>query len=422
MLNRKSKLILCCLLTLVSLVFFTFSGAAEKNVKIGLVYPMTGQMATVGRHAVDAIQLAVDIINNEYPDIDLDLAPTAGLPNLGGAKIELVIANSQGQPEFGRAEVERLIAIDNISCILGCYQSSVTKAASQAAERYKTPFVTGISVATDLTERGFKYFFRVTPTEEYFVNSFFDFFDDLNKKKGCNIKNIGILYENDEFGFSSYNGGLKAAKEHGYNIVSEVKFSNGSIDLDSEVSILKKDQPDFILFSVQIADSILFVKTAKKLNYNPPGVASCGGGVSEPEFIQNLGEDANYYITRDVASTDIVEKIPLLGIINKMYRERTGLDFDQNIRAFVAMQVLADAINRAGSTNKEAIRQALIETNIPPDQLIVAWKGVKFDEKGQNPLGQAIVRQVLDGQLKTVWPFEIAPADVVYPIPKWDER
>ncbi len=202
MLNRKNNL-KCCLLILVSLMVFTFSVASEENVKIGLIYPMTGAIATVGAHARDATQLAVDIVNGEYPDLDFDLAPTAGLPNLGGAKIETVIGNSQGQPEFGRAEAERLITVSNVSALLGCYQSSVTKTASQVAERYKTPFVTGISTAPELTERGFKYFFRTTLTDVIFADNFMTFFEDLNKEKGANIKNIGMFYENTEFGVAT---------------------------------------------------------------------------------------------------------------------------------------------------------------------------------------------------------------------------
>ena len=422
MLNRKNNL-KCCLLILVSLMVFTFSVAAEQNVKIGLIYPMTGAIATVGAHAKDAAQLAVDIVNGEYPDLGFDLAPTAGLPNLGGAKIETVIGNSQGQPEFGRAEAERLITINNVCALLGCYQSAVTKTASQVAERFKTPFVTGISTSPDLTERGFKYFFRTTLTDAIFADNFMTFFEDLNKKKGANIKNIGMFYENTEFGVATFEASENAAKKHGFNFTSKVKFPFGSAELDSEVSILKQDQPDFILASVMISDLILYIKTAQKLDYNVAGMAGFGGGFMEPEFVDTLGEDANYFMTRDVFSLDLIDKIPLLGKVNKMYKDRIGFDFDGNsIRVFVAMMVLADAINRAGSTDKEAIRQALTETDIPADQLIVAWKGVKFDEKGQNVLGQGIVRQVLDGELKTVWPFDIASKEIVIPMPKWSEK
>jgi branched-chain amino acid transport system substrate-binding protein len=86
------------------------------------------------------------------------------------------------------------------------------------------------------------------------------------------------------------------------------------------------------------------------------------------------------------------------------------------------MLVLAEAINRAGSTKPEAIQEALKKTNIPADQLITPWRGVKFDETGQNILVDAIVVQYSDATQHTVWPFNLAAKDLVYPIPRWSER
>jgi branched-chain amino acid transport system substrate-binding protein len=84
--------------------------------------------------------------------------------------------------------------------------------------------------------------------------------------------------------------------------------------------------------------------------------------------------------------------------------------------------VMADAINRAGSTEPEAIRKALAATDIPGSKLIMPWKGVKFDATGQNTLGQGILVQIVDGKYNTVWPFAMAAREVVWPMPKWDQR
>ncbi|HSR10392.1 MAG TPA: branched-chain amino acid ABC transporter substrate-binding protein, partial [Thermodesulfobacteriota bacterium] len=101
----------------------------------------------------------------------------------------------------------------------------------------------------------------------------------------------------------------------------------------------------------------------------------------------------------------------------------SGRDFSGTCaRAFVGFFVLADAINRAGSTNPEAIREALAKTNIPAEQLITPWRGVKFDETGQNILGDAIVIQWQGGKSHTVWPFNLATKEMIYPIPKWSDR
>ena len=419
----KSNKLFFCVLVLFFLIASIINVAAVESVKIGVTNPLTGPIAIVGQHSMDAMRVAVDIINGEYPELKYGLAPTAGLPNLGGAKIELIVGNTQGKPEYGRSEAERLITINKVVALIGGYQSAVTKTASQIAERYKVPYVAGVASAPDLTERGFKYFFRVSLNDNYYAEMYMNFLEDLNKKKGANIKNLGIFYEDDIFGVNMYEGVKEAANRHGFNLASVVKFPFGSAEMDSEVSILKRDNPDFVFIAAQISDTILYLQTAKKLNYNAPGIAAFGGGLSENDVVKAMGKDVDYSFCREMVPLDLADKLPLLKKINEMYKERAGVYIDgSNVRDFLGMIVLADAINRAGSTDKEAIRQALVETDIPAEQLFLSLWGVKFDEKGQNTEGTGIVRQRFNGELKTVWPFEIAPADIVFPMPKWNER
>ncbi|MDB5960833.1 MAG: branched-chain amino acid transporter substrate-binding protein, partial [Massilia sp.] len=89
---------------------------------------------------------------------------------------------------------------------------------------------------------------------------------------------------------------------------------------------------------------------------------------------------------------------------------------------FTGLLTLADAINRAGSTDPEAIRKALAATDIPGNKLIMPWKGIKFDAQGQNMYSAGILVQIIDGKYHTVWPFDIATTDVVWPMPKWNQR
>ena len=83
---------------------------------------------------------------------------------------------------------------------------------------------------------------------------------------------------------------------------------------------------------------------------------------------------------------------------------------------------LADAINRAGSTDPEKIRKALTETNIPSDKLIVPWRGIRFGADGQNELVRGILMQVQNGKYCTVYPFDLASCELVYPAPTWSEK
>jgi len=307
--------------------------------------------------------------------------------------------------------------------LLGAYQSGVTKTASQIAERYKTPFVTGISTSPQLTERGFKYFFRTTQTTAHEAIGAMQLIKGLNARENANIKTIGMFYENTEFGVASYDAVERATIENGFEMVSNIKFPFSSVDLESEVLLLKNANPDFVFGSFMISDLILFIKTCKKLDYIPKGYISLDTGLTEPELLDTVAEDANFLMTKDVFALDLTDKIPLLKKVNEMYRNLYGADFDgNNIRVFTGIMALMDAINRAGSKDKEAIRKALVETDISTDQLIVTWNGIKFDEKGQNVLSAPIFRQMLNKELAIVYPFDLAFSELVYPLPKWSER
>jgi branched-chain amino acid transport system substrate-binding protein len=165
------------------------------------------------------------------------------------------------------------------------------------------------------------------------------------------------------------------------------------------------------------------MKTYKELGFTPDMILANNAGFTDTEFIRTLGRDAEYVITREVWALDLANRNPLIKEVNDLYASRYKANFTGNSsRTFTGLLVLADAINRAKSTEAEAIRKALAETNITADQLVMPWKGVKFDENGQNVLGRGILVQIVDGKYNTVWPFDMASREVVWPMPKWNER
>ena len=183
------------LLASVSLAAMVSTTAIAEDVKIGVIYPLTGPVAQVGKDAVAALETAVDIINNSH-NIDMPLARNKGLSN--GRKIKIIVADHAGKPDVGVGETERLINKEKVHAMFGAYYSSVTGAASQVAERAKIPWVNGASTSPKLTERGFKYFFRATPHDGEFTSLMFEFINDFNKKGGS-VKTVGILHEDTEF-------------------------------------------------------------------------------------------------------------------------------------------------------------------------------------------------------------------------------
>jgi branched-chain amino acid transport system substrate-binding protein len=413
----RSKMLAAALLV----VAVGSASAQEKSVKIGALYPLSGQVAKSGEDTLNAIKLAVQIVNTANPDSKLPFGKTAGLPNLGGAKLELIAADHQGSPEIGAAEAERLIAQEKVVALIGAFHSSVAATSSQVAERNQIPYVSGESEATTLTERKFKNFFRTTPSSRTQAQDFFTFLREVNKRGGEPVKTVAIVSENTLWGqeFSkSVEGYFKEFPE--FTLATKVSYAQGTTDVSSEVQRLIAAKPDVVMHASYDAEAILFAKTYKSFGFQPKGVMAIGAAFGSGAFRTALGEDANYFLVREHWARDLAGKNPLIDEVGKLYEKAYGKPMDGTpARAFQAAMVLADAINRAGSAEPANIRKALAETNMPADQLIMPWEGVHFDEQGQNTLTRGIFVQTQGGAPATVWPFDFAQAKLVWPRPVW---
>ena len=262
----------------ISCMLASTASAEDKVVKIGAVFPLTGNAASAGLHAKYAIEVALDIINNAHPELgDLPLAKNAGLAGLGGAKVGVVYADNQGSPATGQNQALRLITEEKVAALTGAYQSGITLTASAIAEKYGIPFVNGESVASNLTERGFKWFFRTTPIATDFVRVYYDFLTDM-KAQGAKVDNIALVHDNTEYGTSVANTIAAGFKEKGLN-TTDISYVSNATDVQSQVLQLKDRRPDVLLFVSYTADAILYVKTMKSLDYKPPLMIADNAGV-----------------------------------------------------------------------------------------------------------------------------------------------
>ena len=419
---RTQKFLVFSLSFLCIFIFAASGFAQQKVIKIGAIYPLTGNLATTGLDCRRGVEMAVEIINGKY-DLSLPLAKEEGLPNLGGAKIEVIFGDSKGDPKNGMAEAERLVTQEKVVAVIGAYQSAVTKTASQATERMKIPFVCSDSSSPTLTERDFKYFFRVSPHDGSFARDQFSFLKDLEKAKKQKVETVALLYENTEFGSNVGKEEQKYAQEFGYKVVADISYAANATDVTSEVGRLIKANPDVLMHASYITDAILFTKTFKEMGFNPKGFVTMAGYI-EPGYLPAVKADGNYMIFRSTFALDLAKTKPLIAKVNELYKKKYGMDMSENAsRSFTAPFVVADAINRAKTTDPEAIVKALQGTNIPGDQVLYPWRGIKFDPKSQqNIYATGTLVQIQDQEYVTIWPFEAAAKDVVWPFPAWRSR
>ena len=391
------------------------SAQGAREVVVGAIFPLSGPNAQIGVDAKTAMELVMGVVNNAT-DLDLPTAKDVGLAGLGGAKLRVVFADHQGDPQKGRSEAERLITQEKVCAIVGAFHSSVSATMSVTCERYGIPYVIADSTSANLTRRNLSYIFRTTAHDEMFSVVMFDFLDAL-RTKGQSINTLGLFYEDTNFGTDSSGAQRKLAGERGYKIVSDIKYRSNSASLTSEVQALKTANPDVLLPSSYTTDAILLVKTMGELGYKPKNILAQAAGFAEKAVYDSVGSQLQGLISRASFSIDLAAKRPSVGKINDMFKAKAGRDLNDNTaRQFMALLVLADAIDRAKSVDGNAIRDALAATDIPGERTIMPWKRVKFGPDGQNYDADPVLIQYEKGSWVTVFPERAAVAAAQWPM------
>src|SRR5690348_4700072 len=395
--------------------------AAQTTVKVGAVYPLSGNAASAGNYEKMAIELAAEVVNTgnaELAKVLPFITATGGLPGLKGAKVQVVVADNQGTPAAGANQTLRLITQEKVVGVVGAYQSGITETASAVAEKYGIPFVNPESVAANLTERGFKWFFRVTPVAADFAHAYSQFLKE-QKAAGKKVDSIAIIHENTEYGNSVSKVIADVFKTEGLNVTQNISYSANSTDVQPQVLQLKEKNPDVAIFISYTSDAILYTKTMKEQNWKPAILIADDAGFNDPKYIKEMGSQVEGLISR----TSFAAGKPgsVAAIFDALYKKKTNGDGLEDVsgRGLQGMFVLLDAINRAGSTDAAKIQAALKATDLKQNQMVAGYHGVKFDAKGQNTLASSIVVQMKKGQYVPVWPKANATADLVLPYKGW---
>jgi branched-chain amino acid transport system substrate-binding protein len=395
--------------------------AAQEAVKIGVIYPLSGNSASAGNYSKMAIEVGADVINNGNADLAkvLPLAKGGGLPGLKGAKIQLIFADNQGTPAAGQNQALRLISEEKVAALIGAYQSGITVTASAIAERHGIPFLTAESVASNLTERGFKWFFRTTPVAIDFARAYSAFLKE-QKAAGQKVGSIAVVHENTEYGNSVASVIVDQFGKDGLSVTQKIAYSANSSDVQPQVLQLKEKNPDVAIFISYTSDAILYTKTMKELGWKPAIMIADNAGFNDPAFVKSMSSLVEGLVNRSTFAGGKPGSVPAL--FNELYKKKTGGDDldDVSARGLEGFLVMADAINRAGSTDPAKIRDALKATNLPADQMVTGYDGVKFDDKGQNILASGVIIQLQDGEnYVTVWPKGSAEKPPVMPYKGW---
>jgi branched-chain amino acid transport system substrate-binding protein len=154
-----------------------------------------------------------------------------------------------------------------------------------------------------------------------------------------------------------------------------------------------------------------------ELGYKPKNLLAQAAGFADKATFDAVGDKLDGLISRASFSIDMAAKRPSIAAVNDLFKKRAGRDLNDNTsRQLMSVLIIADAIDRAKSTDGEKIRAALAATNTPGDQTIMPWKSVHFGADGQNPDADPVLIQYIGGKFVTIYPESVAIAKAKWPM------
>jgi branched-chain amino acid transport system substrate-binding protein len=406
-----------CVLALAFVCFLAFLAdrpalAQPKAVKVGNILPLSGPSASVGQQNQYAQDMAIEEIN-----------AAGGIKSLGGAKITMLYADSESKPEKGVAEAERLINTEKVQVLTGCWNSAVTYPTTAVAERYGIPFIVPVSVADKITEQGFKTVFRIAAKDSWWTRDQFVFLSDLQKEFNAKVSTLAFVYENGDWGKGFAGGWKKLAEKGGYKVLMDEPYPSTATDLSPVVQKIKRANPDVLLLVSNAADAILLTNTMAEYKVKPKAIIASGGGHADPSFLKAVGKNGQYIFDIVEWETDVNK--PGVKEINQKFKSKYDYNLaGESVDAYIAMYVMADALERAKSLDPKAIRDALAKTKLTKGPAMIAsYDAIEFDETGQNKYAALVMVQINDigkGMERiSVWPKGARRAGYkpLFPIP-----
>ncbi len=385
-------------------------------IKIGTIYAMSGGSAAIGANILRGIDFAVAEIN------------AAG--GVNGRPLEVVRGDHAGDAATGRSEAERLITQEHVDVMMGCHMSVVTEVVAQVCQQYGVPMITAISTLDRLSNEEHKdmdYFFRLCPLNSVYVEDMLMYLRDSKDQTGEEIKTVAIFTDRAAIGQELIRCVELFKDEYGLELVATVDYTSNATDLSAQVLALKQADPDAILCDSYIGDATLFIQTLKEQNYSPKMIVAKANGFTDPSFITNLGSIANGVASVVEFNPDLTNGVE----INEEFKAEFGVDMNgHSAESYTVVWLFKTAIEAAGSTDGEAVKEALANLHIQGEfpggrKIVLPYDEIKFenyDLAGEahyrdNTSASVAIAQIQDGQWKTVWPFDFSDTKIAYPAP-----
>lgn len=380
--------------------------AQPREILIGETHPLTGGLAREGNLGRMGVELAVNEIN-----------AGGGIQALGGARLKVLVLDNESKPPVAISTVEKLKDA-GVVAILGAYASGLTFVTTQEAEKYRIPHVVDVAIADAITARGFRYTFRAAPSAGMGAQHTVDYLGRLTGELKLALKSVVLIHEDGIFGKTTADTLQKLLPAAGFEVIERIPHSAATQSLANEVLRIKAAKPDVVVPSTYYGPHSLLVRTMAEQKVDVAAILSVYGGAgSQHRFIKDVGRLAEYLIDGNHWYNPKHPRIKsVIAAFEKAYAQPFAYEW---MLAYQATWILKDALERAASTDREEVREALAQTNLR-DQIVPY--PITFNDKGQNPHARTLLMQVLKERIAVIYPPEFAEARPVIPMPRWAER
>ncbi|HTP84890.1 MAG TPA: ABC transporter substrate-binding protein [Alphaproteobacteria bacterium] len=374
--------------------------AQAAPVKLGVLHPVSGIFSYSGTQSRAGAMMAIDEIN-----------AAGGIKSMGGAKLQPLLADAQSKPDVGAAEVEKLNEA-GAAAIVGPYASAIAIATTQAAARHNLPHVVDVGTADQVVTRGLTNTFRFSPGVSTIVNFGIDSLVRINDAAGKPAKTVFIVHEESAFGTNTAKVLNEELPKQGFQVLETVKHANPTRDFSNIVLRIQAAKPDLLIPANYYDEYVLLTRTLQQQRVAVKGVYSIlGGGASSYKFVKEFPDAAAYVM--DCNHWFDPRKSAALAL--KAKTEKQGLFFSYEVFLnYNAVMYLADALERAKSVEHDALNASLASSTW--DKHILPYGPTKF-VNGQNTGAKPAITQVLDHDIKVIYPNEFASGNAVFPVP-----
>jgi branched-chain amino acid transport system substrate-binding protein len=369
------------------------AAASEDVLRVGSPLPLTGQLSPEGAKQQQGYDLWAEIANRAG-------GVKAGARRL---KVEIVYADYQSNTPRAVQTAERLIAEDKVDFLFAPVGSGAAKAVSSVAEKYEVPMIAASASSEQVYDQGYKYLFGVLTPNQTLTEPM----ADTVKAQLPAAKTVAILARNDLFPLAIAQELEKSATQRGLAVALFEKYAIGTLDHASALTQMRGLRPDWIFVTGYINDLVLVRKQMADLKLGAPVVTMLAGPAYQ-EFIdatgpgaENVTSGAWWHPAVRYQGADLFGSTEAY-LAAFQAKHGTVPDYAQ-ASASAAGAILQLAIEKAGSTDRKTVRDALASLDVT-----TFYGPVRFGPNGQINSLKPPLFQIQGGKAVVIYPSEIA--------------